>query len=52
MSGYKKIFKNKKFPESEIKSKGIFSLPIYPNLKIEEVKLICKKLKHILINLR
>ena len=52
MSGYKKIFKNKKFPESEIKSKGIFSLPIYPNLKIEEAKLICKKLNQILVNLK
>ncbi len=52
MSGYKKIFKNKRFPESEIKSKGIFSLPIYPNLKIEEAKLICKKLNQILVNLK
>ncbi len=48
MNGYKKYFKGKNFPISEKKSKGIFSLPLYPELKISEVKFICKKLIKIL----
>jgi aminotransferase EvaB len=31
-------------------SKGIFSLPLYPELKTSEIKYICKNLKKILIN--
>jgi dTDP-4-amino-4,6-dideoxygalactose transaminase len=31
-------------------SKGIFSLPLYPELKISEINYICKNLKKILIN--
>ncbi len=48
MRGYKKYFINKRFPISEIQSKGIFSLPLYPNLKIKDVKIVCNKLIKIL----
>ena len=51
MKGYSEYFKNKKFEISEIKSKGIFSLPLYPELKIKDVKTICRKLKKILFSL-
>ncbi len=33
MKAYKKYFKNKRYKISEIKSKGIFCLPLYPELK-------------------
>ena len=48
MKGYSHIFKNNKYKISEIKSKGIFSLPLYPELNIKDVIIICKKLKKIL----
>ena len=48
MNGYSSIFKNDKHKISESKSKGIFSLPLYPELNIIDVKFICKKLKKIL----
>lgn len=48
MIGYKSFFKNQRFVNSEISSKGIFSLPIYPELKIIDVKSICNKLLSIL----
>ncbi len=48
MKAYKKIFKKQKFNISEIKSKGIFSLPLYPELNINSVYKICKELKKIL----
>ena len=48
MKGYSYIFKKNKYKISEIKSKGIFSLPLYPELNIKDVKIICKKLKKIL----
>lgn len=51
MKGYAKYFTNSKFEISEIKSKGIFSLPLYPELKIKDVKTICRKLKKILFSL-
>jgi len=51
MKGYSKYFANGKFKISEIKSKGIFSLPLYPELKVKDVKTICKKLKKILFSL-
>ena len=51
MKGYKKFFKNKKFKVSEIRSKGIFSLPLYPELKINSVYKVCKELKRILNNI-
>ncbi len=48
MKGYKKYFYNKKFAKCEIKSKGIFSLPLYPNLKIKDVNKICQILLKIM----
>lgn len=48
MKGYSKLFKNDKHKISENKSKGIFSLPLYPELNIKDVKIICIKLKKIL----
>lgn len=48
MKAYNKYFVNQKFENSEIKSKGIFSLPLYPNLKIKDVKIVCKTLIKIL----
>ena len=49
MTGYKKFFRKKKYlKNSEIKSKGIFCLPIYPELKNREVDLICKNIKEIM----
>ncbi len=52
MKGYSEFFVNNKFEISEIKSKGIFSLPLYPELRIKDVKTICRELKKILISLR
>ena len=48
MKAYSKIFKDDKYINSELYSKGIFSLPLYPELSIKNVKFICKKLKKIL----
>ena len=49
MKAYQKFFKgNKRLKNSEIKSKGIFCLPIYPELRDKEVIQICKKIKKIL----
>ena len=49
MKAYSKIVKNKKsLRNSEIKSKSIFCLPLYPELKDAAVKIICKSLKKIL----
>lgn len=48
MKGYSDLFKKEKYKISETKSKGIFSLPLYPELEIKNVKIICKKLKKIL----
>ena len=40
MKGYKKFNNLKKInlPETERLYKGIFSLPLYPNIKVSEVK--------------
>ena len=51
MKGYATFFKNEKYVISEIKSKGIFSLPLYPELRIKDINIICKKLKKILISI-
>ena len=51
MKGYSNIVKNNKYKISEIKSRGIFSLPLYPELNIKDVKIICKKLKKILVSI-
>ena len=48
MNGYKKYFQKKRFKNSEIKSKGIFSLPLYPELELSSVYKICNELKKIL----
>jgi len=48
MKAYSKIFKDDNYINSELYSKGIFSLPLYPELSIKNVKFICKKLKKIL----
>ena len=49
MKAYSNYFTNEKYDVSEIKSKGIFSLPLYPELDIKDVKIICRKLKKILL---
>jgi dTDP-4-amino-4,6-dideoxygalactose transaminase len=33
MKAYKKIFTNKRYLNAEIKSKGIFSLPLVPRIR-------------------
>ncbi|MDC3127161.1 DegT/DnrJ/EryC1/StrS family aminotransferase [Candidatus Pelagibacter bacterium] len=49
MKAYAKVIKNKKhLKNSEKKSRGIFSLPLYPELKKSEVISICNKLIKIL----
>ncbi len=49
MKAYKEIIKNKKrLKNSEIKAKGLFCLPLYPELKDSEIKLITQNLKNIL----
>ena len=48
MKGYAILFKKDKHSVSEITSKGIFSLPLYPELSLKKVKIICKVLKKIL----
>ena len=49
MKAYKNFkFKKNKLRKSEIFSKGIICLPLYPELKIKEVKYICSKIKNIL----
>ena len=51
MKAYKKNFLFKNFKNSEIKSKGIFSLPLYPEMEKKDVFKITKILKNILISL-
>jgi len=51
MKSYSNFFIGEKYKISEIKSKGIFSLPLYPDLSVKNVKTICKKLKKILLKL-
>ena len=51
MKAYSNFFKNEKYDISEINSKGIFSLPLYPELNIKDVKIICRKLKKILLSI-
>ena len=51
MKAYSNFFMNEKYNVSEIKSKGIFSLPLYPELDIKDVKIICRKLKKILLSI-
>ena len=47
MKPYKKFkYDTKVLRNSEKISKGIFSLPLYPELKHKDVILICKKIKN------
>ena len=49
MKAYKEIINNKDRLKNAVKkSRGIFCLPLYPELTENEVKFICKKLKEIL----
>ena len=49
MKAYEKIINNKNYlKNSAIKSKGIFSLPLYPELKDSEIDYICNNLIKIL----
>ena len=49
MNAFKKFFKNNnKLKNSEIKSKGIFCLPLYPELRNDEVLKICRIIKKII----
>ena len=53
MKAFKHLFKNNhKLKKSEVKSKGIFCLPIYPELKNKEVIKICNTIKKILIKMK
>ena len=52
MIAYKKLFKStKNLKNSEVKSKGIFCLPIYPEIKNKDIIKICDQLKKILIKI-
>ena len=49
MNAYSALIKNKKkLVNSEKKSNGIFCLPLYPELKNKELKIICTTLKKVL----
>lgn len=51
MKAYKDLFSQKNLKNSEIKSKGIFCLPLYPEMTKAEVIKISKIMKKILISL-
>ena len=52
MKGYKKFINNKdRLSNSLKKSKEIFSLPLYPELSIRDIKHICKTLKRVVSNI-
>ena len=51
MKAYKYLFSRKNLKNSEIKSKGIFCLPLYPEMTKAEVIKISKAIKKILISL-
>ena len=52
MKAYSHLFLNKKdLRNSEKKAKGILCLPLYPDLKDEEVKKVCRSLRKILVNI-
>jgi aminotransferase EvaB len=49
MNAYKRLVNNRfGLQKSETLSKGIFSLPLYPELTIKKVMLVCKILKEII----
>ena len=51
MAAYKNFSNNNNFESSLTKAKGIFSLPLYPELKTTDVLKVCKVLKKILVNI-
>ena len=52
MTAYKKFFKNNKnLKNSVIKSKGLFCLPLYPEMTNSEVKKVCITIKKIMKSL-
>ncbi len=51
MKAYRHLFRNKNLRNSEIKSRGIFCLPLYPEMKITDVNKISKAIKSILNSL-
>ncbi len=51
MKAYKNLFLKKNLKKSEIKSKGIFCLPLYPEMKKTDVIKISNTIKKILISL-
>ena len=51
MKAYKYLFSRKNLKNSEIKSKGIFCLPLYPEMTKAEVIKISKAIRKILISL-
>ena len=54
MKAYKNLynFNIKNLYNTEKFAKGIFSLPLYPNLKIRDVVKISKTLKKVLLNIK
>jgi aminotransferase EvaB len=53
MTAYKKFFfSNKYLKNSESKSKGIFCLPLYPEMTDAEVLRVCNTIKNIMIKFR
>jgi dTDP-4-amino-4,6-dideoxygalactose transaminase len=53
MTAYRKFFfKNNHLKNSEKKSKGIFCLPLYPEMTDTEVLKVCKILKDVMKKLR
>tara|TARA_Y100000590_G_scaffold328889_1_gene373478 strand:+ start:1775 stop:2905 length:1131 start_codon:yes stop_codon:yes gene_type:complete len=52
MRAYKQLNFKKNLQNSEKKAKGIFSLPLYPEMKKENVTKICGKIKTILNSLK
>ena len=53
MNAYSTLIKNKKkLVNSEKKSNGIFCLPLYPELKNKELKIICTTLKKVLKSIK
>ena len=51
MRAYRHLFLNKNLKNSEIKSRGIFCLPLYPEMKKTDVNKISKAIKSILNSL-
>jgi len=52
MRAYRKLYDSKDLSNTEKFSKGIFSLPLYPQLKMNKVVQIAKILRKILLNFK